>query len=127
MSDLPLQRSEAMKRPFCRTGIDLFGPIYVKKRRARLKRWGALFACYLTGAFSTRAIYLEEVEGLDTDSFISSLQRFMNRKGRPDEIFSDCGTNFKGTVHELKIEARKVWRSGFAQQMFSTSCLSSKL
>ena len=48
----------------------------------------------------------EVVEGLDTDSFVSSLQRFMNRKGRPDEIFSDCGTNFKGTVQELKIEAR---------------------
>ena len=32
----------------------------------------------------------------------------MNRRGKPDEVFSDCGTNFKGTVQELKIEARKV-------------------
>ena len=31
----------------------------------------------------------------------------MNRRGRPNEIFADCGTNFKGTVQELKIEARK--------------------
>ena len=93
MSDLPLQRLEAMKPPLCRTGIDLFGPIYVKQRRTRLKRWGALFTC-----FTTRAIHLETVEGLDTDSFISSLQRFMNRRGRPDEIFSDCGINFKGAV-----------------------------
>ena len=103
VSDLPLQRLEAMKPPLCRTGIDLFGPIYVKQRRTRLKRWGALFTC-----FTTRAIHLETVEGLDTDSFISSLQRFMNRRGRPDEIFSDCGTTFKGTVQELKIEVRKV-------------------
>ena len=47
-------------------------------------------------------------EGLETDSLISSLQRFMNRRGRPNEIFSDCGINFKGTVQELEIEARKV-------------------
>ena len=91
-----------MKLPFCRTGINLFGPIYVKQRRARLKRWGVLFTC-----FTTRAIHLEVVEGLDTESFISSLQRFMNRRGRPDEIFSDSGTNIKGTVQEFKIEARK--------------------
>ena len=103
MSDLPLQRLEAMEPPFCRTVIELFGPIYLKQRCARLKRWGALFSC-----FTTREIHLDVVDGLDTDSFISSLQRYMNRRGRPDEIFSDCGTNFKGTVQELKIEARKV-------------------
>ena len=62
-----------------------------------------MFTC-----LATQEIHLEVVEGLDTDSFISSLQGFMNRRGRPDEIFSDGGTNFKGTVQELKIEARKV-------------------
>ena len=31
MSDLPFQRPEAMKTPFCTTRIDLFGPIHVKK------------------------------------------------------------------------------------------------
>ena len=38
MSDLPIQRLEAIRPPVCRTGIDLFGPIYVKQRRPRLKR-----------------------------------------------------------------------------------------
>ena len=32
----------------------------------------------------------------------------MNRRGSPDEIFSDCGTNFQVIVQELKIDARKV-------------------
>ena len=32
----------------------------------------------------------------------------MNRRGRPDGIFNSCGIKFKGTVQELKIEARKV-------------------
>ena len=58
--------------------------------------------------FTTCAIHLDVAEGLETNSFISSLQGLMNRSGRPEEIFSDCGTNFKGTVQELKIEARKV-------------------
>ena len=100
MSDLPLQRLEAMKPPFRRTGNDFFGPIHVKQIRARLKRWGAFFAC-----FTTCAIHLDVVEGLETNSFISSLQRLMNRRGRPEKTFSDCGTNFKGTVQALKIEA----------------------
>ena len=103
MSDLPLQRLEAMKPPFCRTGIDLFGLICVKQRRATLKHWGVLFTC-----FTTCAIHLDVVEGFGIDSFISSLKRFMNRRGRADEICSDCGTNFKGTVQELKIEGKKV-------------------
>ena len=46
MKDLPLQRLEALKPPFCSTGINLFGPILVKQRRSRLKRWGALFTCF---------------------------------------------------------------------------------
>ena len=75
----------------------------MKQRHARLKHLGALFTC-----FTTHAIHVEVVEGLYTDSFISSLQRFMNARGRPDEIFSDCGSNFKGTAQELKFEARKV-------------------
>ena len=32
----------------------------------------------------------------------------MNRRGSPDEIFSDCGTNFQRIVQELKTDARKV-------------------
>ena len=103
MSDLPLQRLEAMKTPFCRTGNDFFGPIHVKQRRAKLKLWGAFFAC-----FTTCAIHLDVVAGLDTNSFISSLKRLMNRRGRTEETFSNCSTNFKVTIQTLKIEARKV-------------------
>ena len=103
MSDLPFSRLEAMKPPFSSTGIDLFGPITIKQRRARIKRWGALFSC-----FTTRAIHLEVIEGLDTDSFICSLQRFVNRRGTPEEIYSDCGTNFRGTTSELNIQTRRV-------------------
>ena len=52
----------------------------------------------------TRAIHLELVESLDSDSFINVLQRFINRRGRPNTIVSDCGSNFKGAIQKLKLE-----------------------
>ena len=48
----------------------------------------------------TRAIHLELVESMDTDSFINALQRFISRRGKPNTIIS----NFKGAVKELKLE-----------------------
>ena len=41
---------------------------------------------------------------MDPDSFINTIQRFINRRGRPNTILSDCGSNFKGTVNELKLQ-----------------------
>lgn len=65
MSGLPSVRTEAMKSPFTNTGVDLFEPMLVK--HTRIKQWGALFIC-----FTTRAVHIEEVKGLDTDIFINA-------------------------------------------------------
>lgn len=45
---------------------------------------------------------------LDTDSFIDAFRRFMARKGRPEEIRLDNGTNFVGGEKELR-EAVSKW------------------
>ena len=39
---------------------------------------------------------------LDTDSFLCYLQRFMNRRGKPEKIYSDNGTHITSgeKVHE---------------------------
>ena len=97
MADLPEFRVEDSQPIFSNTGVDLFGPIYIKQRRARLKRWGSLFTC-----LDTRAVHLEVVESLETDSFINCLRRFTSRRGQPKLIISDCGSNFKGSANELK-------------------------
>ena len=47
-------------------------------------------------------MYLEVVEGCDTDSFINSMRRFTNRRGCPSHVYSDNGTNFKGMTSELQ-------------------------
>ncbi|GBO43766.1 hypothetical protein AVEN_38343-1, partial [Araneus ventricosus] len=48
-----------------------------------------------------KAIHLEIVNSLSTEAFIGALKRFISRRGRPSDIFSDNGTNFVGANNEL--------------------------
>ena len=50
----------------------------------------------------TRAVHLEVVKSMETDSFINALRRFVARRGPPSDIYSDNGTNFVGADRELK-------------------------
>ena len=99
MADLPNVRLDYKHHPFTNTAVDYFGPIIIKQHQSRLKRWGCLFVCMVT-----RVIHLELVESMDTDSFINALQRFISRREKPNTFMSDCGSNFKGAVKELKLE-----------------------
>jgi hypothetical protein len=99
MADLPQQRIEAYHPPFSFVGIDCFGPFLVKRARSEVKRYGCLFCC-----FSTRAIHLELLDSLDCDSFVNAFRRFTARRGQPQEVFSDNGTNF---IAGSKIIAKK--------------------
>ena len=83
MSKFSSLRTEEIKPAFNRTGIDLFGPVPIKLRRARIKRWVALFTC-----FATRAVHREAVEGLDSDNFINALVRFRNSARKSLQICS---------------------------------------
>ena len=76
MTNLAAFRMDYKKPPF--TGLDFLGPIFIKQRCSRLKRWGCVFSCMVT-----RAVHLELVESLDTDSFINALQRFINTRANP--------------------------------------------
>jgi len=40
--------------------------------------------------------------GLDTDSFLNPFYHIANRRGLPEEMISDSGTNFVGTQRELR-------------------------
>jgi len=86
MSDLPKDRLEPSP-PFTYCAVDYFGPFYVKVRRSEVKRYGALFTCLVS-----RAIHLEVVESMDTDSFLNAYLRFVGRRGPVRQLRSDRGT-----------------------------------
>ena len=60
MSNLPTFPMDHQSPPFTNTGLDFFGPMFIKQQLSRLKRWGCLFACMVT-----QAVHLELVESLD--------------------------------------------------------------
>ncbi|XP_031356651.1 uncharacterized protein LOC116180680 [Photinus pyralis] len=97
MGDLPYYRLAAGNPPFTYTGTDLFGPLEVVVGRHREKRWVMVLTCMVT-----RAIHLEVVYALSTDETIMALSRFIDQRGRPKHIFSDCGTNFTGAAKVLR-------------------------
>ena len=103
MADLPPERVSHGPVCFTSAGVDLFGPLLVKVGRAQAKRWGVIFTC-----MASRAIHLEVVASLGTDSFIMALMRFMARRGLPVTMFSDQGTNLIGAEAELNAAWRDV-------------------
>ncbi|KAK7944873.1 hypothetical protein WMY93_000601 [Mugilogobius chulae] len=97
MADLPVARLRLFKPAFYSTGMDCFGPFLVKLGRRQEKRWGILFKC-----LTTRAVHIDLLSSIDTDSFLMAFRRFIARRGRPAEVYSDQGTNFKGGERELR-------------------------
>ncbi|CAH8464754.1 unnamed protein product [Schistosoma turkestanicum] len=97
MAPLPVYRVQKGWYSFATTGVDYFGPLMVKKGRSLEKRYGCMFTC-----LQTRAVHIEMAYSLNTDSFIMALIRFIGRRGRPTDVFSDNGSNFVGAVAELK-------------------------
>lgn len=51
---------------------------------------------------TTRATHLDLLDKIDTDSFLMSLRRLIARRGKPFELYSDQGTNFKGGEREFQ-------------------------
>ncbi|GBM00440.1 hypothetical protein AVEN_179245-1 [Araneus ventricosus] len=49
-----------------------------------------------------RSVHLEIVNSCSTDAFIGALKRFIARRGKPSDIYSDNGTNFVGANNELR-------------------------
>ncbi|XP_041841884.1 uncharacterized protein LOC121640249 [Melanotaenia boesemani] len=97
MSDLPVSRLRLHQPVFFSTGIDCFGPMQVKIGRRSEKRWGLLCKC-----LTTRAVHIEVLSSISTDSFLMALRRFISRRGKPAEILCDQGTNFRGGDRELQ-------------------------
>ena len=99
MADLPSERVRPAK-PFSITGVDFAGPFSITPVKSRgvktFKAYVSLFVC-----FTTKAVHLELVFSLTTEAFLAALRRFISRRGRCSQLYSDCGTNFVGASREL--------------------------
>lgn len=98
MGDLPSYRVDTAPA-FQKVGVDFAGPILIKqsaRRAVPVKGYICVFVCMVT-----KAIHLEAVEDLSTEAFLGAFQRFVSRRGIPEQVFSDNGTNFVGAKSEL--------------------------
>jgi len=51
---------------------------------------------------AVKAVHLEIVTDLSTESFIAAMDRFTSRRGIPANIYTDCGTNYVGAAKQIK-------------------------
>jgi hypothetical protein len=114
MGNLPKSRVEPT-RPFSISGVDYAGPIYIKECRGRSKRTVKAYICVFV-CFSTKAVHLELVGDLTTQTFLNALKRFISRRGHVYHLYSDNATNFVGANREL-LELRTFLKSASFSQI----------
>lgn len=51
---------------------------------------------------AVKAVHVEVVSDLTTDAFLATFDRFVARRGFPQDIYSVCGTNYVGASRQLK-------------------------
>ncbi|GBM79999.1 hypothetical protein AVEN_203766-1, partial [Araneus ventricosus] len=100
MGNLPKERITPDK-VFSSTGIDLCGPFLIKNKYQRkgpeIKVYVCIFICLVT-----KAIHLEIISDLTSQSLIATLKRFISRRGKCHKIFSDNGSNMVGANRALR-------------------------
>ncbi|XP_018358515.1 PREDICTED: uncharacterized protein LOC108758199 [Trachymyrmex cornetzi] len=100
MGELPSSRI-TMTAPFHAASVDYAGPFLIKDRKGRGCKISKAFVCLFV-CLATKAVHLELVSDLISETFIAALGRFSSRRGKPAHIYSDNGTNFVGANKELK-------------------------
>ncbi|XP_042900642.1 uncharacterized protein [Parasteatoda tepidariorum] len=81
--------------PFDISGVDFAGPFFVTD--SNNKCYLLIFTCAVT-----RAVHLELVINMNTDSFLLGFRRFISRRGLCSILYSDNAKAFKKANNELK-------------------------
>lgn len=99
MGNLPAERLDP-GFAFLHCGVDYAGPVLILNRKGRGSKLQKAYICLFV-CFVTRAVHLELVSDLSSEGYILALKRFIARRGKPKEIFSDNGKNFVGAMNEF--------------------------
>jgi len=83
--------------PFEITGVDFTGALLVRNSGQENKAYICLFTCGLS-----RAVHLEVVTDLSTETFLQVFRRFVSRKSLPSLMISDKASTFESAAEELK-------------------------
>ena len=106
MAPLPSTRITPA-RPFSITGVDYGGPFAIRTSKGRGQRsykgYVALFTCFVT-----RAVHIEVVSDYSSQIFLMAFRRFVSRRGRTQEMYSDNGTTFQSADTELRRTMGKI-------------------
>lgn len=100
MGDLPEVRVTP-SRPFLHSGVDFAGPLHILMSRGRGVKCDKAYICIFI-CMSTKAIHLELVGDMSSETFLAAFKRFVARRGKCSHLWSDKGTNFQGASKELK-------------------------
>ncbi len=96
MGQLPAERVTP-SRPFSNIGLDFMGPLHVHNGAVQVKRWVLLFTCMVT-----RAVHLELVSDMTTETFFLAFRRMVARVGMPANIWSDNAKQLKKAALEIR-------------------------
>ncbi len=98
MAPLPPERLRA-SLAFTVVGVDTAGPIKVKKDDGSVgDAHIAVWTC-----FSTRAVHLDVLRSLHTDSIVTSLKQLCYRRGVPQKVYSDNHKSFRKVDRQLRL------------------------
>lgn len=100
MGQLPIERITP-DIVFSRVGLDYAGPMLVKYGHVRKPTLVKTYICVFV-SLTVKAVHLELVSDLTAEAFIACLRRFVARRGRPEKIWSDHGSNFVGASRQLR-------------------------
>ena len=115
MAPLPSQRIDE-RQPFTCVSTDMFGPFLVRHEcqekdcphsRAPAKVYGLIFTC-----MATRAVHVELLEDMSTETFLQALRRMIARRGHTAYIYSDNAKSFLAAKAELnRLSEAFNWRT----------------
>ena len=101
MPPLPSERV-SVAAPFTNTGIDYFGPLYIKAKGDKQTVWVCLYTCLVT-----RAVHLELMQDMSAYQFLLGFRRFIARHGKPNKVISVNASQFKlaaDTISKLWVD-----------------------
>ena len=94
-----------------KVSVDYAGPLTLKvgsKRKPTYhKAYVAIFVC-----LATESCHIELVSDLTAEAFLAALRRFVSRRGKPKEIWSDNATCFRRANKDLKELSSALQRQG---------------